>query len=241
MPAPDSSAPPRSACDHARAGCAGAALCRFAPREEQKPHPEHLPRGGRLALVPAAERWCFHAVRSGLVGVAVRVPGGRRQILCLTGPGELVCPGAPGGPETRLEALAPTDLCRIDLSAGVERLRRNPAFREQIGALTGLGLAHGYERIVALGTLDGPARLAAFLAEMAGRMGERRETGLHLSLAMTREDIADYLGLNADTVSRLLNRLRRAGFVRFLSPTSMEIPDLRSLAAAGSGHPQARA
>ena len=50
-----------------------------------------------------------------------------------------------------------------------------------------------------------------------------------VSLPLSREDIADYLGLNAETVSRLLSRLKKAGTVTFLSPTEFLITDMSKL------------
>lgn len=226
--------PPASACPHAGA-CAGAALCRFAPPAEQVPHPVDLERGARLPLAPVTGRRCFHAVRSGLAAVTAAAPDGRRQILCLNGAGELVCPGAPGGPGHALEALGPTRLCRIDLAPHAARLARDPAFVEALFHEASEGLARISERLVTLGRRDGPSRVAAFLCEMAERLGHAEGGALRLALPMTREDMADYLGLNPETVSRLLGRVRKAGLVRFLSPTSMEILDARALADLADG------
>jgi len=102
---PDFPGPRRSRCPHAEEGCAGAALCRFAPPARQCPQPLRLRRGGTVALGPVPVRRRFHAVRAGLAAVVARAPDGRRQILCLSGPGELVCPAAPGGDDHALEAL----------------------------------------------------------------------------------------------------------------------------------------
>ncbi|MCV6596054.1 MAG: helix-turn-helix domain-containing protein [Mangrovicoccus sp.] len=63
-----------------------------------------------------------------------------------------------------------------------------------------------------------------FLAEMAARSGYG-ET----HLPMSREDIADYLGLNAETVSRIMTRLRKSGLVQFQSPTDYTIPDMGAI------------
>ena len=46
---------------------------------------------------------------------------------------------------------------------------------------------------------------------------------------MNREDIADYLGLNAETVCRILSRIKRSGLVIFRSPSEFEVPDLHAL------------
>ena len=222
-----------SACPHSRTGCAGAVICRFAARGAQRPSLREMPRGARRRLPPDAGRWRFVAVREGLVAASADTGDGRRQILCLTGPDELVCPAMPGGPAHSLEALAPARICEIDLSADAPRLARDPDYWRTLYQLAGEGLSRAASCIVGLGRLDGPSRLAAFLSEMCERMGRAGEGGgRSLSLPMTREDIADHLGLSPETVSRLFTRLRREGLVAFRTPTVMEIPDPAALRRA---------
>jgi len=47
---------------------------------------------------------------------------------------------------------------------------------------------------------------------------------------MNREEIADYLGLNSETVSRIFSKLRKAGLFKFLSPTEFVVPDPEAVA-----------
>ena len=72
------------------------------------------------------------------------------------------------------------------------------------------------------------------LAIRVGNRPERRAgTGdngrLRVSLPMSREDIADFIGLNPETVSRLFGRVKKAGLVIFLSPTEYLVPDIAAL------------
>lgn len=69
-----------------------------------------------------------------------------------------------------------------------------------------------------------------FLAQMAMRVGRGAYNGGPVRLPMSREDIADYLGLNAETVSRIFSRVKKTGLVKFLSPTEYVIPDLNAIA-----------
>jgi CRP/FNR family nitrogen fixation transcriptional regulator len=70
-----------------------------------------------------------------------------------------------------------------------------------------------------LGRKTAPERVAAFLTEMDRRLSA---TGV-MTLPMTRRDIADYLGLTLETVSRALSQMRRAGVLHFVSKTQREI------------------
>ena len=86
-------------------------------------------------------------------------------------------------------------------------------------------LTRSQTHISTLGRLDSRERVLLFLGQMAADSGN----GL-VRLRMSREDIADYLGLNAETVSRMLSRIKKSGLVKFLSPTEYVVPDIEQIA-----------
>jgi CRP/FNR family nitrogen fixation transcriptional regulator len=80
-------------------------------------------------------------------------------------------------------------------------------------------LQHAEDHMLLLGRKDALERVAAFLLEMDNRL-----TGTSaITLPMARHDIADYLGLTLETVSRALSRLRRAGVLTFSDITNREV------------------
>jgi CRP-like cAMP-binding protein len=135
------------------------------------------------------------------------------------------------GTECWCEALTPSQVCELDFSAEAERLRGTPAYAVTLFRLVHDRLERSSAHVVTLGRLDGMERLCGFLAELARRTGAQRGDGWTVSLPMSREDIADYLGLNTDTVSRLMTRIKKAGLARFRSPSLYEVPDLARLEA----------
>jgi CRP-like cAMP-binding protein len=76
------------------------------------------------------------------------------------------------------------------------------------GALRRLLLAN-----VGLARLSAEQRTAAFLLSIAARVGRRSGNRVDIELAASRTDIADHLGLNPDTLSRVMARLQQAGLI----------------------------
>ncbi|MGY4358516.1 CRP/FNR family nitrogen fixation transcriptional regulator [Bradyrhizobium sp. i1.3.1] len=85
--------------------------------------------------------------------------------------------------------------------------------------LTTKNLQHAEDHMLLLGRKDALERVAAFLVEM----DQRSTAAAAMALPMTRRDIADYLGLTIETVSRALSRLRRAGVLEFTDVSQREI------------------
>jgi CRP/FNR family transcriptional regulator len=69
------------------------------------------------------------------------------------------------------------------------------------------------ELLIAIGSMKAAQRLAMLLLDLAGEQARRGMADSVLTLTMTRNDIASYLGLTLETVSRLLSRFRSAGLI----------------------------
>ena len=80
-------------------------------------------------------------------------------------------------------------------------------------------LQHAENHMLLLGRKTSLERVAAFLLEMDRRL---LAAGV-MALPMSRRDIADYLGLTFETVSRALSELHKKGYLRFLGQTQREI------------------
>lgn len=171
----------------------------------------------------------IRTVHSGLVALCVTLADGRRQILALATAGDMLTDCRLAGLECRVQALAPSVVCELDLSTCVAAVDRDGELQRALLAASRQRLEAAMAHVLALGRLDGGERIVAFLAEMTHRLG-RKDHGLwRVHLPLSREDMADYLGLNAETVSRILGRVKRAGLAVFRSPTELEVPDLHRL------------
>src|SRR5438552_15972545 len=86
-------------------------------------------------------------------------------------------------------------------------------------SMTTSNLQHAENHMLLLGRKTSLERVAAFLLEMDGRVSA---AGV-MALPMNRRDIADYLGLTLETVSRALSSLHEKGFLEFLGQTQRQI------------------
>ncbi len=92
-------------------------------------------------------------------------------------------------------------------------------------AMRNLARAQSHARL--LGYSSAAEKLAAFLIEWSGHSADP----VLITLLMSRQDIADYLGLTVETVSRTLTQLRNDGLIEFLSARQIKLLDLEALTA----------
>lgn len=193
----------------------------FVPRTRQ------LSRGARLESGSSLKLW---TVLDGIVALCTLLADGRRQVVCLSTPGEVLCPPEEAqGLSLWIEALAESQICEFDLSVRVQSIASDATLSAGLFRIAREQVACVYAHLVTLGRLDGMERVCLFLADMAWRIGERTPAGYRVRLPLAREDIADYLGLNAETVSRIFSRVKKARLADFNSPTEYVVRDLEAL------------
>lgn len=206
-------------------------LCRFLPRDTRTRPPKGiaLERGGRLQA-PQGACLRFWTLKSGTAAICSAFQDGRRQILGLELAGDTVCGlMSMGDSAIWLEALEECVICEVDFSHRADVLQADAAFVSAIFGVTHQRLESFSHHVATLGRLDSTERVILFLADMARRTEGLNGAGGHVALPMSREDIADYLGLNSETVSRVMSRIKKTGLVKFLSPTEYTVPDFKAI------------
>ena len=166
-----------------------------------------------------------YKVVSGTVRTYKVLTDGRRQIGSFYLPGDIF--GLESGNEHTFSAEAVTDakVLVIKRSALAASATRDSSVASQLLALTNLELRRVQDHVMLL-IKTAQERVVGFLLEMAKRM----PSGNQVELSMSRQDIADYLGLTIETVSRTLTQLENAAAIEL--PTSRRIV-LRNRAALG--------
>ncbi|MFZ1991736.1 MAG: helix-turn-helix domain-containing protein [Alphaproteobacteria bacterium] len=154
-----------------------------------------------------------YKVISGVVRTLRVLDDGRRQISGFYFPGDIF--GVEVGEEhaNSAEAVTSTEIALVRQSALLKRTGENCAAARELWAQTSGELKRARSHLVLLGRQTAYERVANFLLQMS----RRQDNGESISLPMSRTDIADYLGLTIETVSRTLSQLERKGAIALLN------------------------
>jgi CRP-like cAMP-binding protein len=171
-----------------------------------------------------------YKVISGVIRVSKLLPDGRRQISAFHMPGEMFGFEAGELHHASAEAVVPAKIVAYKWEGVLGTQRQSPSFVRELLSLTVLGLRHTQDHLLLLGRKNALERLAEFLLEMSARMGG----SAILDLAMPRHDIADYLGLTLETVSRMFAELKDRGAIKLESARRVHLIDKAALKAMGT-------
>lgn len=173
------------------------------------------------------------SVVTGIATLTQTMEDGRRQMVGLLLPSDFV--GRPGRARAAYDVTAATDLvmCCFRKKPFETMLAKTPHIARRLLDMTLDELDAAREWMLILGRKTARERIASFLAILA-----RREAALQvrpprgevaIDLPLTREDIADYLGLTLETVSRQMSALKRDGLIALVGKRGVTIPDLQAL------------
>jgi CRP/FNR family transcriptional regulator len=153
-----------------------------------------------------------YAVRAGIVKTYVVDDEGREQVLGFFLPGELVGLDAihPAHHPCNAMALDTVTLCRFSFPAIASLSTRMPDLQAQLFRLLSKDIAASS---LLSGDFSADERLAAFLVSLSDRLVKRGYSAIRLNLVMSRADIANYLRLATETVSRVLRRFQDDGLI----------------------------
>jgi CRP-like cAMP-binding protein len=181
---------------------------------------------------------CCYKILSGAVRMVKVLADGRRYIADFFLPGDVVGLDAAGNYEFTAEAIVDSMLVRHARSQIDTQFDANPQAGRRLLDVTLQRLAAAQNQMLLLGRMNAMERVANFLLTLERRLGCRKAGRRTIPLAMTRADIADHLGLTLETVSRMLNQLKREGVITLADPHEIGVakPErLEHLACAG-GH-----
>lgn len=177
-------------------------------------------------------------ITSGSVRVYKLLPDGRRQIVGFLFPGDFLGLATGDRYAFSAEALSSGSACRFQKKAYRKLLAEQPDLEAALLDRASHELQAAHNQMLLLGRKTAVERLASFLVDLAARDRKAGGGGRIIQLPMTRAEIADYLGLTTETVSRVTSRLKTRGVIRLLSLHSLSIErpaELAELAGLDAG------
>jgi CRP/FNR family transcriptional regulator, anaerobic regulatory protein len=155
-------------------------------------------------------------VRTGSCKSSILAPSGQQQIVAYHLAGDILGSGAisAGLHDVSTTALEDCEVWLFPLDRIMGAAQREPAVYRHLYAFLSSEVERKHKLILMLGTMRAEQRLASFLLDLAGRYAASGYSSTEFVLRMTRVEIALYLGLTVETVSRLFSRLRKEGFIQ---------------------------
>jgi CRP/FNR family transcriptional regulator len=193
----------------------------------------HRKAPGEVLFAEGDEADSIYEVVRGTVRLYKLLPDGRRLITGFLSAGHLLGLAPDGICVYTAEAITEVTLCRYKRAAFERLVDEVPGLAKRLLAVTSDELRAAQDRMLLLGRKSATEKVASFLLLMADQ-GDGQDAG-EVAIPMTRSDIADYLGLTIETVSRTLSKLKQQGMIALPTATRIEIRDRDDLEAVAVG------
>jgi CRP/FNR family transcriptional regulator len=172
-------------------------------------------------------------VTGGLAAVVKHTEDGKRQIIGFLNAGNMFGISPSDEYYASIEAITKVEACLFPRKEFEAIIGGHPTLAPELLRIVSHELAEAANHTVLLGQLTSKGRIAAFLCAQAERQHLLENNPITLSLAMTRSDLGDYLGISMEHVSRALRQLTDEGLIRVIGRKGVEITDLTRLQMTG--------
>ena len=181
----------------------------------------------------------LYAIRLGHFKTYQVNAGGEQQVTGFQMAGELLGMDAISADRHHCDAVALEDseVCEIPFPRLEELFGHIPTLLHHFHRMMSQEITREQSIMLLLGNMRAEQRFAAFLVNLSSRYAARGYSSTNFQLRMSREEIGNYLGLTIESISRLLSRFKKEGWLR-VNNREIEIldpPRLKSL-AAGTGN-----
>ena len=152
----------------------------------------------------------FFSITAGVARLIRSLSDGRRQVMGFALPSDFLGLSLGKAWTFSVEAITPMTACRFARHAIVQFVDQKPHFLMRMHEMASSELSLAQDHMVLLGRLTAEEKIGTFLLEMRRRWARiDGHASNHVPLPMGRQDIADYLGLTIETVSRTINQMQR--------------------------------
>ncbi|MFP6704790.1 MAG: helix-turn-helix domain-containing protein [Alphaproteobacteria bacterium] len=168
---------------------------------------------------------------AGMLKLCRLLPDGRRQITGFLFPGDFL--GLADRDDYICSAQAVTDvaLCRFQRVKLENLFKEIPDMEHCLLGMARYELAESLDHMLLLGRKSAKERIASFIMMLSDRAVKRGLGANPVAVPMSRNDIADFLGLTTETVSRTISNLRRNGIIGTETGRKISITDMGTLSA----------
>jgi CRP/FNR family transcriptional regulator len=180
-------------------------------------------------------------VRSGSFKTVVEDAAGESQVVGFHLPGEILGFDAVSNDTHRCAAIAlePSTVCEVPYAHLNRIAGQVPELQRQLHRVISREVVRDHEHLVMMGRRQAMQRLASFIKSLSDRCARLRRDPMQVNLSMSRYELASYLGLVVETVSRLFTRLQNDGVLDVQRKT-LRILDMAALSAACDEAPDDR-
>jgi CRP/FNR family transcriptional regulator, anaerobic regulatory protein len=234
---------PCGPCEARTHGVCSAIPCRDLPRLAAAATIVEISRGQTFIYEDAPADYLYILIL-GSATLYKLLPDGRRQIVGFGYENSVLGLSVAESYAFSAEATEPTRLCRMPQQKLQALCHDFPAMKQRLLDVAVGKLVRAQEHILLLGRKTATERLASFLLLQTTRRQPRNVRWPRIHLPMSRNDMADYLGLAIETVSRSCTDLKNRGIITVPNLHEIVILDLsrlEALAHASISHPAARA
>lgn len=176
-----------------------------------------------------------YLILEGVVGIYKSLVDGRRQIVSFGFPGDIVGLGHSDNHSDSAEALNQVRLRSVSVGAIDRLMLTDPDFGLRLMRMTSAELARTREQLLSLGCQSAEEKTASFLLMLLRANREFGTLSNVIQIPIKRSDIADYLGLTIETVSRNFTKMRTSQIIQLLPANEVQILDLPKLRALSAG------
>jgi CRP/FNR family transcriptional regulator, nitrogen fixation regulation protein len=184
-----------------------------------------FPRNAEIFGEGEPAEYLYRVVR-GAVRISTLLSDGRRQIGAFYLPGDVFGLEAGELHAFSAEAIADTTVVVVKRSSFEALAGNDRTVAHELRTLLATHLRRAHQHMLLLGRKNAQERIASFLLQMA----ERAPAAQAVELPMSRQDIADYLGLTIETVSRTFTHLENAAAITLTSSRQIVLRNRAALA-----------
>lgn len=169
---------------------------------------------GQVLFQQNAENRAIFCVSKGLIALCTHHANGKSTLLRLAYPGDVIGFRSFLGNnlhQTEARALLPSRVCAVAGRNANKVVHGNATVLANLTSLCLAEIDKNHERIIATATMSNKQRLADLLEQLMKRHGTRSGDRFRLHLPLSRSDLADLLGVQPETLSRLIKRLEKDG------------------------------